>query len=162
MASQTQSGGSVATADLYSRSGAAAYGLGAEQFAQMLDEIQRKYIPKASSDEKSAFCSGLRVEELALARGCAQLSRTCKPVAGDFKANGGLGGLKPVCTAGWCATERPQIPVALGNNRLLGNVLKYKRGTINPGDGKPWRLNRRLPGRKRRQRLPPRQSGRLR
>jgi RNA polymerase sigma-70 factor, ECF subfamily len=72
MASQTQSGGSVATADLYSRSGAAAYGLSAEQFAQMLDEIQRKYIPKASSDEKSAFCSGLRLEELALARGCAQ------------------------------------------------------------------------------------------
>jgi len=72
MPSQAQSGGSDVAADLYSRSGAAAYGLSAAQFALILDEIQRKYIPKASTHEKSEFCSGLRLEELALARGCAE------------------------------------------------------------------------------------------
>ncbi len=66
----------VATA-FYERSGAAAYGLSAEQFAAILDEILRKYFDPAansahaSADQKTAFCAGLRLEELALARACA-------------------------------------------------------------------------------------------
>jgi RNA polymerase sigma-70 factor (ECF subfamily) len=61
----------------YERSGAAAYGLSAEQFAAILDEIVRKYFDPAansahvSADQKTAFCAGLRLEELALARACA-------------------------------------------------------------------------------------------
>src|SRR5208282_4703621 len=66
----------VATA-LYQRSGAAAYGVGAEQFTAILDEILRKYfdpVPNsahASAEQKADFCAGLRLEELALARACA-------------------------------------------------------------------------------------------
>ncbi len=72
-----------AAAALYERSGAAAYGMNAEQFAAILDEILRKYpshnlsptsVPNsahASPEQKAEFCSGLRLEELALARACA-------------------------------------------------------------------------------------------
>src|ERR1035438_2413080 len=68
---------------LYERSGAAAYGVSAEQFAGILDEILRKYLPHnsaqnsapnpahASAEQKADFCAGLRLEELALARACA-------------------------------------------------------------------------------------------
>jgi len=56
---------------LHERSGAAAYGLGREQFASLLRDIQSKYLPKASPDEAAAFCAALRLEELALARACA-------------------------------------------------------------------------------------------
>jgi RNA polymerase sigma-70 factor, ECF subfamily len=68
---------------LYERSGAAAYGMSADRFAAILDEIVRKYVsPNASliSDAHSSsfpteqivgFCAGLRLEELALARACA-------------------------------------------------------------------------------------------
>jgi RNA polymerase sigma-70 factor (ECF subfamily) len=68
---------------LYERSGAAAYGVSAEQFAAILDEILRKYLPHnsaqnsapnpahASAEQKADFCAGLRLEELALARACA-------------------------------------------------------------------------------------------
>jgi RNA polymerase sigma-70 factor (ECF subfamily) len=63
-------------ATLYDRSGAAAYGVSAEQFAAILDEILRKYLPAvnsahASAEQKVEFCAGLRLEELALARACA-------------------------------------------------------------------------------------------
>jgi RNA polymerase sigma-70 factor (ECF subfamily) len=73
-------------ATFYERSGAAAYGVTAEQFAAILDEILRKYLPhnsahnsapSAASDstpagkELNAFCAALRLEELALARACA-------------------------------------------------------------------------------------------
>jgi RNA polymerase sigma-70 factor, ECF subfamily len=73
---------SIATT-LYERSGAAAYGVSSEQFASILDEIQRKYLDQSSSkrsvhdssqatdDQKAVFCAGLRLEELALARACA-------------------------------------------------------------------------------------------
>jgi RNA polymerase sigma-70 factor, ECF subfamily len=71
--------GQGADAALYERSGAASYGVNAEQFAAILDEILRKYLPhapnpgsaNASSEQEAAFCAGLRVEELALARACA-------------------------------------------------------------------------------------------
>jgi RNA polymerase sigma-70 factor, ECF subfamily len=64
----------VATA-FYERSGAAAYGVRAEQFAAILDEILSKYLlhnaAHASSEQKADFCAALRLEELALARACA-------------------------------------------------------------------------------------------
>ncbi len=62
---------------LYQRSGAAAYGVGAEQFTAVLDEILRKYFDPGphsahtSAEQKADFCAGLRLEELALARACA-------------------------------------------------------------------------------------------
>ena len=57
--------------ELYARSGASAYGLSAEQFGSIVEEIQQKYLPKATADEKASFCQALRLEELALARACA-------------------------------------------------------------------------------------------
>jgi RNA polymerase sigma-70 factor, ECF subfamily len=67
---------------LYQRSGAEAYGIGHDEFAAILDEIERKTFPTpiqgsetrtktSSNDEKSAFRAGLRLEELAIARACA-------------------------------------------------------------------------------------------
>ena len=56
---------------LYQRSGAAAYGISAGQFAAILAEIQRKYLPDASIEQAAEFCATLRLEELALARACA-------------------------------------------------------------------------------------------
>src|ERR1019366_2283805 len=75
---QSGRGADVANA-LYARSGAAAYGVSAEQLAAILDEILRKYLPhnsvpnsaQASAEQKADFCAGLRLEELALARACA-------------------------------------------------------------------------------------------
>jgi len=72
MSGSTQPGrGEVVTQDLYGRSGAAAYGLTVEQFAGILDEIQRKYLPEASAEAVAGFCVALHLEELALARACA-------------------------------------------------------------------------------------------
>jgi RNA polymerase sigma-70 factor, ECF subfamily len=75
MTKSAQSGhGAEAAAALYERSGAAAYGVSAEQFAAILDEILRKYLlnsAHASAEQKAEFCAGLRLEELALARACA-------------------------------------------------------------------------------------------
>jgi len=68
---------------LYERSGAAVYGVSTDQFASILDEIQRKYLDQSSiqssardgsqttDEQKADFCAGLRLEELALARACA-------------------------------------------------------------------------------------------
>ncbi|MGA2980253.1 MAG: sigma-70 family RNA polymerase sigma factor [Terriglobales bacterium] len=80
MPKSVQSGGGAdVAAALYVRSGAAAYGMSAEQFAAILDEILRKYLPDnsahaspvTSAEKKTDFCAGLRLEELALARACA-------------------------------------------------------------------------------------------
>ena len=71
MTLRAQSGDTAIAAALYLRSGAAAYGVSAEQFAIILEDIQRKYAPKASAEEKADFCAALRLEELALARACA-------------------------------------------------------------------------------------------
>src|SRR5208282_5048597 len=80
MSKSAQSGqGADAAAALYVRSGAAAYGMSAQQFAAILDEVLRKYLPHdsahASPDnaaaKKTDFCASLRLEELALARACA-------------------------------------------------------------------------------------------
>jgi RNA polymerase sigma-70 factor (ECF subfamily) len=66
-----QPGDTAIAVELYARSGAAAYGISAEQFASILEAIQRKYAPSASTDERADFCAALRLEELALARACA-------------------------------------------------------------------------------------------
>lgn len=66
-------------AALYERSGAAAYGINAAQFEDILDEVLRKYLAsssspnsaQASTEQKADFCAVLRLEELALARACA-------------------------------------------------------------------------------------------
>ena len=68
---RAQPGDTAVAVELYTRSGAAAYGVSTEQFASILEDIQRKYVPKASADEKADFCAALRLEELALARACA-------------------------------------------------------------------------------------------
>jgi RNA polymerase sigma-70 factor, ECF subfamily len=71
MVARAQSGGADIAADLYARSGAAAYGTTAAEFALILEEIQSKYVPQAEPRQKADFCAGLRLEELALARACA-------------------------------------------------------------------------------------------
>jgi RNA polymerase sigma-70 factor, ECF subfamily len=71
MPSRAQSHGTGVAADLYARSGAAVYGVTAEQFASILEEIRRKYLPSGSAEQKFDFCAALRLEELALARACA-------------------------------------------------------------------------------------------
>ncbi len=71
MSLRAQPGGTDVAVELYARSGAAAYGVSAEQFASILEDILRKYAPKASANEKADFCAALRLEELALARACA-------------------------------------------------------------------------------------------
>lgn len=58
-------------AGLYERSGAAAYGMKAEQFAAMLSEIQIKYAAHSSPQQATEFYASLRLEELTLARACA-------------------------------------------------------------------------------------------
>jgi RNA polymerase sigma-70 factor (ECF subfamily) len=76
MTKSAQSGPQAqADAALYERSGAAAYGVSAEQFAAILDEILKKHLPPNTvgdaAQQRAAFCAGLRLEELALARACA-------------------------------------------------------------------------------------------
>ncbi len=57
---------------LYQRSGGAAFGLSAEQFAAILREIAAKYAPASpTSGELHGLFTSLRVEDLALARACA-------------------------------------------------------------------------------------------
>lgn len=57
---------------LYRPASAEEYGLSQEAFARILAEIGAKYLPPdASARERLQFYRGLRLEELALARGCA-------------------------------------------------------------------------------------------
>jgi RNA polymerase sigma-70 factor, ECF subfamily len=59
-------------AELYRKSGAAALDLSHEQFAAILITIGEKQFPSGASDQEvKSFLSGLRVEDLALARACA-------------------------------------------------------------------------------------------
>jgi RNA polymerase sigma-70 factor (ECF subfamily) len=72
MSGSTQSGREEdVTQSLYERSGAAAYGIDVVQFAALLEEIQRRYLPDALPEQAAEFCAHLRLEELALARACA-------------------------------------------------------------------------------------------
>ncbi len=59
-------------AELFARSGGARFGLVTPEFQQVLLEIARKYLPEtASVADVEKFWTGLRLEELALARACA-------------------------------------------------------------------------------------------
>jgi RNA polymerase sigma-70 factor (ECF subfamily) len=60
-------------AELYSRSGASAYGLSDEQFAAVLKTVvtRTEEMLRAGKEEVESFLSTLRLEELALAHGCA-------------------------------------------------------------------------------------------
>lgn len=63
---------SRAMEDLFQRSRGADFGLTAGEFSQILHDIGIKYLPgNCSEDDLHAFCSTLKVEELALARACA-------------------------------------------------------------------------------------------
>ena len=58
--------------ELFSQSGAAKYGLSAQAFAACLREVAAKYLPQEGREaELGQFWRCLRIEELALARGCA-------------------------------------------------------------------------------------------
>jgi len=59
-------------AELYAASSAETYGLAADEFIRILAAIGAKYLPPdAKLADAHAFYRALRVEELALARGCA-------------------------------------------------------------------------------------------
>jgi RNA polymerase sigma-70 factor, ECF subfamily len=66
---------------LYQRSGGERFGLAFLAFAQVLQEVGAKYFPASAGEgpaerpfehQRSAFLAGLHLEELALARACAQ------------------------------------------------------------------------------------------
>jgi RNA polymerase sigma-70 factor, ECF subfamily len=58
--------------ELYVKSRGAEFGLTLDNFLCIVEEVSRKYLPDgASRGERHAFVLALRVEELALARGCA-------------------------------------------------------------------------------------------
>jgi RNA polymerase sigma-70 factor, ECF subfamily len=59
-------------AEIYEKSRAAEFGLSPENFADIVQEITKKYLPaEASAADIKAFVVALRVEELVLARSCA-------------------------------------------------------------------------------------------
>lgn len=59
--------------ELYARSGASAYGLTQQRFSDILKNVvaRTEEICRATQDEVASFLSGLKLEELALAHGCA-------------------------------------------------------------------------------------------
>jgi len=60
-------------ADLYAQSSGEKYGLRFDEFAAILDEVSRQYLPPdAPLDEVAQLQRSLRLEELALARACAK------------------------------------------------------------------------------------------
>lgn len=64
-------------ADLYAKSCGEKYGLSLQDFAGILDEVSRQYLPKdATPGEAAELHHSLRLEELALARACAN---GCEP-----------------------------------------------------------------------------------
>ncbi len=58
-------------AGLYAKSGAASFDLSCEQFTAILEEIAAKYQPSGSVFDLRELYSSLRIEDLALARACA-------------------------------------------------------------------------------------------
>jgi RNA polymerase sigma-70 factor (ECF subfamily) len=60
-------------AELYARSGGQEFGLRLQDFALILEEVGRRYLPpRASPAEAAELHRSLRLEELALARACAR------------------------------------------------------------------------------------------
>ncbi len=61
------------SAKLYRQAGAVRFGLALQDLASILEEIAARYLPAdAGQSEVLEFLTNLRVEELALARGCAR------------------------------------------------------------------------------------------
>ena len=60
-----------AVRDLFAGSSAQKYGLGFDEFQHILEQVARKYIPSAAGAQKIRFWKELKLEELVLARGCA-------------------------------------------------------------------------------------------
>lgn len=60
-----------AVRDLFESSNARKYGLGFDKFQHILERIAAKYIPNAPPVQKVRFWKELKIEELVLARGCA-------------------------------------------------------------------------------------------
>ncbi|HKW18592.1 MAG TPA: sigma-70 family RNA polymerase sigma factor [Terriglobales bacterium] len=60
------------SAELYSKSRAQEFGLSADDFRQVLRDLAGKNLPNASASERHEFCARLHLEDLALARACAQ------------------------------------------------------------------------------------------
>jgi RNA polymerase sigma-70 factor (ECF subfamily) len=59
-------------AELFERSGAASYGITLQDFIAVLEQVALKYLPARTGEtELRELCCSLRIEELALARGCA-------------------------------------------------------------------------------------------
>jgi RNA polymerase sigma-70 factor (ECF subfamily) len=57
---------------LYEKSRAREFGISLDQFCVILEDIQKKYLPlETPQEEKERLYESLRLEELALARGCA-------------------------------------------------------------------------------------------
>jgi RNA polymerase sigma-70 factor (ECF subfamily) len=59
---------SLAMEELYGRSKAVEFGIGCDEFAALLKEVATKHAGSLTIEE---FCATLRIEDLALARGCA-------------------------------------------------------------------------------------------
>jgi len=57
--------------DLFEKSSAHRYGLTENEFVSILEQVAAKYLPAASQPQREQFWSELKLEELALARGCA-------------------------------------------------------------------------------------------
>lgn len=57
--------------DWYAASGAETYGISAEEFGRILAAIAEKYLPGGTAEARATLPGSLRLEELALARGCA-------------------------------------------------------------------------------------------
>jgi RNA polymerase sigma-70 factor, ECF subfamily len=57
--------------ELFEKSGGARYGLTVTVFGQVLEQVAVKYAPGAAEPKKLQLWQELRVEELAMARGCA-------------------------------------------------------------------------------------------
>ena len=58
-------------ADLYQKSKAKDFGLTAEQFAAVIDQIASRCPPESSQKQREEFCAQLHVEDLVLTRMCA-------------------------------------------------------------------------------------------
>jgi RNA polymerase sigma-70 factor, ECF subfamily len=60
-----------AVRELFDSSSAQRYGLGFDEFQHILEKVAGKYIPSAPLPQKIRFWKDLKLEELVLARGCA-------------------------------------------------------------------------------------------
>ncbi|MGH9566379.1 MAG: RNA polymerase sigma factor [Candidatus Angelobacter sp.] len=58
--------------DLFEQSGAQKFGLSQDDFHQILEQVSAKYVPAVPLPQKVKFWRELKVQELALARGCAR------------------------------------------------------------------------------------------